>query len=352
MVLFPQPLQPGDLIAVTAPSSGVPENVHPRLDLVLEHLRGRGYRILEGSCLRGQSKSASAPLEDRAAELKAMLGSPEVAAIIPPWGGHLLSELLSLIDFAALKKERPKWVLGYSDTSTLLMPLTLITGWATAHGTNLMDMVPTQTDPLTTGVLSVLGHDLARPVEQSSAPTYQVKWGDFVKTPDVALDLTETTQWKRLDGSSEPLTMRGRLIGGCIDTVSFLAGSSYGDVPGFIERSGEDGTILYLENADQDPGAMVRTLLSLERHGWFQGLTGLAFGRSAAPPETNPSYLDYVGALQSVLGDAPFPVLYDVDIGHMPPQLTLINGALAEWEFDSGRGKVSQTQGLGSLPRI
>jgi hypothetical protein len=40
-------LKPGDLIAVTSPSSGVPEAMRPRLELCLEHLRQRGY---QGPC--------------------------------------------------------------------------------------------------------------------------------------------------------------------------------------------------------------------------------------------------------------------------------------------------------------
>jgi len=51
---------------------------------------------------------------------------PEVAAIIPPWGGELLIEVLPLLDFNKITETECKWVMGYSDTSTLLMPLTLI----------------------------------------------------------------------------------------------------------------------------------------------------------------------------------------------------------------------------------
>ncbi|MCU7372321.1 hypothetical protein PEC18_15975 [Paucibacter sp. O1-1] len=36
------------MIAVTAPSSGVPAPLHARLDLVIEHLRAQGYRVVEG----------------------------------------------------------------------------------------------------------------------------------------------------------------------------------------------------------------------------------------------------------------------------------------------------------------
>ena len=52
----------------------------------------------------------------------------------------------------------------------------------------------------------------------------------------------------------------------------------------------------------------------------------------------------YTQALQRELGGLPFPVLVDVDIGHRPPQLMLVNGALGEvdWSVADG-GSVTQT---------
>ncbi len=38
----------------------------------------------------------------------------------------------------------------------------------------------------------------------------------------------------------------------------------------------------------------------------------------------------------------PFPVLVDVDIGHRPPQLTLLNGLPAVVRFGEGGGSVAQ----------
>ncbi|QDV09606.1 hypothetical protein Poly30_51640 [Planctomycetes bacterium Poly30] len=60
MVLFPAPPRPGDLIAVTEPSSGVPSPMYARLDLALEHLRTQGVHVVEGACLRDQRDCTSA----------------------------------------------------------------------------------------------------------------------------------------------------------------------------------------------------------------------------------------------------------------------------------------------------
>jgi len=51
---------------------------------------------------------------------------------------HLtIFEILEYIDFDAMPD---KWILGYSDISLLLLAVTLTTGIATAHGTNLVDL--------------------------------------------------------------------------------------------------------------------------------------------------------------------------------------------------------------------
>jgi muramoyltetrapeptide carboxypeptidase LdcA involved in peptidoglycan recycling len=342
MLSFPKPLRPGDLIAVTAPSSGVEGAALARLDLVLAHLRTRGYRVIEGRCLRAEHKDASAPRQQRAEELQRFLADPEVAAIFPPWGGELASELLELLDFEGLRAAVPKWLLGFSDISTLQLPLTLITGWATAHGPNLMDLAPTQSDLLTTGTLSVLERGLGRPVEQASSLRFQTQWTDFAVRADAPLNLTEATRWRRLDGSDDPLGFDGRLIGGCLDTLAWLAGTRFGDVPAFIRAHRGDGVVLYLENAEMTPPGLVRALLSLRRHGWFDGLSGLLIGRNAGPVPTNTGHLSDTEAWRAVLDEPPFPVLFDVDIGHRQPQFTLVNGAWARVRFEDGRGSVVQ----------
>ena len=287
MTNFPKPLRPGDLIAITAPSSGVAPGQHARLDLVLAHLRALGYQVVEGECLREQHKDASAPREKRARELMRFLSDPAVSAVMPPWGGELAIELLELIDFDALKQIEPKWFLGFSDLSTLQMPLTLISGWATAHGSNLMDLAPTQTDPLTSSVLSVLASDWDAPVLQRSSTRYQKTRTPFEVRADAPLNLTEPTLWRRLDGSNDSIEFDGRLIGGCLDTIVCLAGSKFGDVPRYVRGCADEGAILYLENCELNPANLLRALWCLKLNGWFEGLSGLLIGRSAGPvPES------------------------------------------------------------------
>jgi muramoyltetrapeptide carboxypeptidase len=89
---------------------------------------------------------------------------------------------------------------------------------------------------------------------------------------------------------------------------------------------------------------MVRALHRLRWAGWLSGLSGVLIGRSRAPDTTGPTELRYEEALQRELGTLACPVLIDVDIGHLPPQLMLINGSVAQvrWSVAEG-GTIGQT---------
>ena len=336
-MIYPAPLRSGDRVAVTAPSSGVLPALHARLDVVLGHLRAQGFRVTEGRCLRAEVASASAPAHERAVELMAFLLRDDIAAIIPPWGGELAIELLDRLDWPALENARPKWLLGYSDTSTLMLALTLRLGWATAHGPCLMDLAPGQNDPLTRAATSALATPAGGTLVQAQSTHWQLKWTDFADVPDVTYQLTEPTRWQALHGQAE-VNCSGRLVGGCIDTLMHLAGSPHGDVPTFIRAHRATGTLLYLENAGLSPTDLVRALHGLRWAGWLDGICGLLLGRSAAPDTTAGHELRCVDALRSSLAGITCPVLWDVDIGHRPPQMVLFNGALAQVRWTAAQG--------------
>ena len=337
-VRYPAPLQPGDTIGVTAPSSGVEEELHPRLDFCVEHLRRLGYQVRVGDCMSGDGL-VSAPAADRAAELTAMLLDPQVRAVVPPWGGELAIDLLPLLDYDRLAGAEPTWVVGYSDTSTVLTPLTLRTGIATLHGANLMD-TPFALPEGLAHWLDVATAPAGATVAQTAATHRQEAWPDFRVQPDVAvMELTVPARWQVL-GEARDVRASGRLVGGCLDTMAMLPGTPYGDVGAFADRPAPEGLLVYLEVCDAPAAEVSRMLHHLRYAGWFDRATGVLVGRTPAPPTGDFSQHD---ALRHALGDLPVPVLLEVDIGHLPPQLALVNGALATVELTgSGRGTLVQ----------
>lgn len=339
---YPVPLTPGAKIGITASSSGVTANHHHRLDLALNHLRLLGYEPVEGQCLRSNHKHVSAARESRAAEFMEFFLDASIAAIFPPWGGEFLIDVLPLLDFDKLKLAAPKWVVGYSDTSCLLLALTTRLDFATLHGTNLMDSIPEQQDRLSRSIFEVMTAHSGDIVNQSASSLFQEKWTDFAEAPGRAFNLTEPTAWKPLNFTGD-IRFSGRLIGGCLDVISMLTGTLYGDVPGMTGRYRSDGSIIYLENCELNPLNLYRAIYNLKLAGWFNHAKGILIGRSTGPDHSKPEQITYLEALQQAFADITCPILYDVDIGHKPPQLAIVNGCMGLVKFEKDKAELIQT---------
>lgn len=334
MIRFPRPLRPGDRIGVTAPSSGVPVDLRPRLDVAVGTLRDRGYDVVLGECL-GAEGHVSAPKAERAAELTSMLTDPTIRAVVPPWGGEVGTDLLDQLDWEALAAAEPTWLVGYSDTTTLMLPLTLRLGWATLHGGNLMDTPYEAPEGLLHWTEIAAG---AGPFTQSGHGWHRSGgFDDWQSDPMLSrhtLDAPGT--WSVLEPG--PLDVSGRLIGGCIETVSQIAASPFGDVPAFGAAVPE-GLVVYLEACEDTAFTIARALHGLRHAGWFEHANAVLVGRTRATDADGFTQRD---AVADALGGLGIPVVLDVECGHVPPFLPLVNGALARVVVDDDRHEITQ----------
>lgn len=333
MIRFPAPLRPGDRIGVTSPSSGVEGAGAQRIEFCVDWLRERGYAVEVGDCMDG-STHISAPKEARAAELNRMLTDPAIRAVVPPWGGETAIDLLDQLDWDAIAAAEPTWFVGWSDISTLLLPITLRTGVATLHGDNLADTPYSVPDGLVHW-LDVAG--ATGPVVQRQ-PGLIADWVRFEE------DHT-ATEWKRVGAGewslhgADRLAATGRLLGGCLDTVSALTGTPYGDVAGFARDHCPEGTIIYLEVCEDDAFTSCREFHNLRYAGWFDAANAILIGRTKAPDS---STLTQREGVLDALGDLGLPIVFDVEFGHVPPKLQLLNGALATVEVGPDVRQITQ----------
>jgi muramoyltetrapeptide carboxypeptidase len=337
MTRFPRPLVPGDRIAVTSPSSGVGDRLRPRIEASISALRSRGYEVVVGECM-SDDRVVSAPKEQRAAELVSMLTDPLVAAVVPPWGGELAIDLLDQLDWDALAAAEPTWFVGWSDCSSILMPLTLRLDWATLHGWNLADTPYAAPE----GLLHWL--DLATvtgDVTQTSPGLTRDGWDDYVDNPGAAeMTLDRPTSWSVLGGGDTEMT--GVLVGGCLECVSPLAGTPYADVPAYGRAHADEGLLVYLEVCEHGAYDAARQLHGLRLAGWFDDASGVLIGRTPAPDAEKMTQHE---AVADALGMLDVPVVLDADIGHTQPFLPLVNGASARVTVTDGVGVVTQKIG-------
>lgn len=334
MIRYPF-LKKGMTIGVTAPSSGVGEGNDNLLKLSCDQMKSSGYNVICGDTVRTQEKAKSAPARVRADEFNAMLSNENIDIIIPPWGGELLIEILEFIDFDHMKS---KWVLGYSDISLLLLVITLRTGVATAHGTNLIDLRGEYCDDTTAMWQSVLTTKAGDSIVQSSSLKYQKEWQHSAPSPSV-FHLTEETYWRTVSGAN--VTMKGRILGGCVDVIRHVIGTPYGNLQHFQQQMIHNEPILwYLENCELNTVDLRRSLVQMKLAGWFDNCSGIMFGRSAGNrPVENYTAEDIYNELADELQ---VPIVYDIDCDHVPPQITFINGAYAEITVADGVGTVKQ----------
>lgn len=83
-----------------------------------------------------------------------------------------------------------------------------------------------------------------------------------------------------------------------------------------------------------------RTLMQMKYSGWFDNCAGILFGRS--PMNDDQADYSYLHVYQELAQDLGIPILYDIDCGHLPPQITFINGAWATVTYENGKATVTQ----------
>lgn len=268
---------------------------------------------------------------------------PTVRAVVPPWGGELAVEILPFLDMDALAAAQPTWFVGYSDCTTVLLPLLTSAGWAAVHGQNLMD-TPYQLPPEIAHWTTVARLGAGASFTQSAARLHRSaeagvdRWEDDPTCASYTLD--SPSRWRLLGSGVGSVSVTGRVVGGCIEVLLALAGSAYGDVRAWASASAPEGTIVYIEAAEDHALNIARGLWSLRLAGWLDRAKAVLVGRTHAPASGTFTQDD---AVRSALAGLDLPVVLDVDCGHVVPQLALVSGALARVVVDESEQSITQT---------
>jgi len=337
-VIYPEKLEKGFKIGVTATSEGfVKETDIRRLERGIRHFSEMGYPVIETKNVRSGFKGRSSDGLTRANELMELFENPEVRVIFAASGGDYLVEMLPFINYDKLKKN-PKWVQGYSDTTGLTFTLTTNLDIATIYASNFSSFGMDQWHSSLKDNIKILeGEDFT----QESFKQFQ----DGFKEKITGLEgyvLEKDVEWRNLYPVNEPsdeIVISGRALGGCLDVLLNLVGTRFDKTKEFVDKYKQDGIVWFLESYDLNSEALVRGLWQLKEAGWFAHASGFIFGR----PAMFHTYTDttYEEAVKSVLGELNLPIILDADIGHKPPQLTMMNGAITTIKSKGGKGNIT-----------
>lgn len=286
---LPPPLQPGDLLYAVAPSGALREKT--ALEKGLAVWRSRGYRVELLPGFDDRWGYLAGTDSDRRNQLAKALMDPDgrgVLCVRGGWGGARLLEEGALPDHPA------KWLIGFSDITSLLWALSL-RGISGVHG------------PLLTTIAAEPAESLARLFDlvegRSLAPLAGTGWGGGVAS--------------------------GLLLPANLTVATHLLSTAY--QPDFA------GVILALEDVGEAPYRIDRMLTQWRMTGMLQAVRGIALGRFSLcdPPAQIPSF-SIEEVLRDRLGDLGIPIVSNLPFGHEGENFALPVGRPATLDGDAG----------------
>jgi len=335
-MVYPEFLKIGDTIGITAISKGIyEEEKQKRLDNAIKYLEGKGFKVKETPNVRKCVKGRSSRGRDRAKEFMELWKDENVRAIIIAAGGDYAIEMLDYLDFEEMKKYKPKWVQGFSDVTTIGYLLPINIDIATIYADNVVNYGMRPVHKSLDEALNVMMGTTLIQYNYGKFQNGYLDYGvdDYIKP----YQLDEKVCWKNLKGEEE-IKISGRAIGGCLDIVTNFVGTKYDKVKDFIKKYKSEGIIWFLEVFDFTSPQVFWHLWKFKNAGYFENCNGIIFGRTATCREEYG--VTFKDSLEDALLDLNIPVIYDMDFGHRPPQIAMMNGGFLEITSSNGSGYV------------
>ena len=337
---YPAFLKEKGTIGFVAPSFGCAiEPYHSAFLNALKKWEKMGYRTHLGpNCFASNGIGISNEPSLCGQELNEWYCSKENDILNSCGGGDLMCEVVPYMDFQRMKNTEPKWYIGYSDNtnftflSATLMDTAAIYGpCAAAFGMEPWHAsIQDAWDLLCGKIDTVHSYDLwekesLKDAEHPLLPynvTEPVEIKTFLCADEKVIEVEKSP-------ASEPIELKGRLIGGCMDILQMYPGTVYDKVKEFNEKYKEDGCIWFLEACDLNIMSIRRAIWQMKQAGWFEHLKGFLIGRPLCFGE-EAFGIDQYRAVTDMLSEYNVPIVMDLDIGHLAPMMPIICGATAK----------------------
>jgi len=233
---------------------------------------------------------------------------PSIDAIWAIRGGEGSSDLLPFISqqLDKLKSTAPKLLIGFSDLTALLVYFNQALTWQTVHAAMPLQFVQKKVDALT---------------EQSVINLINANQETIVIDDLTLLNKTKLE------------AIEAELTGGCLSLINI----SINDV----WQPETKNKIIFLEDVNEKPHAVTRTLKYLTRIGFFQSAKAVIIGDFLIQEDKK----SMQRILQEFADQASCPVLQTKQIGHGQTNLPMIIGAKAKLDL-AEKPRLTQTATL------
>lgn len=281
-MIIPPYLQKGSTIGITCPAGAVnSEEMQP----MFAQLEAWGFNLKIGKTIGTSFNKFSATDADRLADLQSMLDDDAIEAVFFGRGGYGVVRILDQIDFTQFK-QKPKWLLGYSDITAFHSHLNNQMKISSIHAHMGGGYKPNDFDALSTqSIFDVI----------AGKPIHYVIPAHAMNRVGIA---------------------KGELVGGNLALLSDLVGTD-SDIH-------TQGKILFIEDIGEYKYNIDRMLWQLLRAGKLSQLAGLIVG-GFTDTQDNPvpfGMTEYEIVWEKVK-DFSYPVCFDFPVGHQARNMAL-----------------------------
>jgi len=287
-------LRKGDRVRLVAPASPFDRRLFER---GVKAVRQMGYEPVYDRAEFRQAGFLAGSDEERARRLGRALMDPEAAAVWFIRGGYGSARLLPRLKWKLLRRY-PKVLIGFSDTTALLVSLTVPEGYVTIHGP-----VVTQLPRLPVGPKRWLAKLVGRPEPAGRVPLGGMK-------------------------TVVPGKINGFLTGGNLATLASMVGTPY-----FPELA---GSILFIEDTGEEAYRLDRMFNQLLQAGVLKNVFGVVIGTLAGCKPPGRVKYGARKTLERAVAELGVPAVSGASFGHAERNVALPLGVLARLDASSG----------------
>ena len=295
----PPMLRKGDVVGLVAPASPLTDT---EIAKGVKQIEALGLRVRLGRYVRSQDGYLAGTDAERAGDFNAMIADKEVRAIVALRGGYGTMRILPALNYAGLKRA-PKIVMGFSDMTAVLNAVATHSGIVTFHGpvAALSTFTPFVMDEFQRALMST------KPIGSLYNPGTLTLHGGAA---------------------------RGPLAGGNLSLVSGCTGTPY--------AVATQGSMLFLEETEEEAYRVDRMLTQLELAGDFKRAVGIVFGACSHCDDSGNS-LSLAEVYKGTIGRAGRPAVSGAKIGHITNQWILPIGVEARLDANTGTLTIAES---------
>ncbi|NMM49789.1 S66 peptidase family protein [Marinigracilibium pacificum] len=295
-MIIPSFLNKGDKIAIIATARAVDREL---VEYAIDIINSWGLKVITGNHLYERNFRFGGTDDQRIADLQWAISNTEIKAVFCVRGGYGTTRIIDNIDLKPLFKH-PKWILGFSDVTTLLLGLERI-GVASIHSP-MPALFKSKTD--SKAVNSVKDFLMTK-------TDYVISW----KTTSLCSDANCT----------------GSLVGGNLSMIANNIGTE--TFPLSFKNK-----VLFIEEVGEDLYKIDRYMVQLKRAGVLRELSGLIVGSiTDIPYDEEPFGLEVNEIIESHIKEYNYPVYYGAPFGHCMENYPVPVGMQADISVENGK---------------